>query len=80
MFTRGGPAVVLGLCLALASASHAAADEPFYRGKRVALIINFAAGGPTDIEGRLLAKHLVKSSTSRATRASSSRTWTARAA
>jgi tripartite-type tricarboxylate transporter receptor subunit TctC len=60
MFTRGVPAVVLGLYLALASASHTAADEPFYRGKRVALIINFAAGGPTDIEGRLLAKHLVK--------------------
>jgi tripartite-type tricarboxylate transporter receptor subunit TctC len=60
MFTRGVPAVILGLCLALASASHTAADEPFYRGKRVALIINFAAGGPTDIEGRLLAKHLVK--------------------
>jgi tripartite-type tricarboxylate transporter receptor subunit TctC len=51
-------AVVLGLCVALASP--AAADEPYYKGKRLALIINFAAGGPTDIEGRLLAKHLVK--------------------
>src|SRR5262245_51810958 len=51
-------AVVLGLCVALASP--AAADEPYYKGKRLALIINFSAGGPTDIEGRLLAKHLVK--------------------
>jgi tripartite-type tricarboxylate transporter receptor subunit TctC len=53
-------AVVFGLCAALLSGSHAAADEPFYKGKRLSLIINFAAGGPTDIEGRLLAKHLVK--------------------
>src|SRR5215470_8744940 len=51
-------AVTLGLCAALAS--DASADEPYYKGRRLALIINFAAGGPTDIEGRLLAKHLVK--------------------
>jgi tripartite-type tricarboxylate transporter receptor subunit TctC len=51
-------AVMLGLCVALAS--EAAADEPYHKGKRLALIVNFAAGGPTDIEGRLLAKHLVK--------------------
>jgi tripartite-type tricarboxylate transporter receptor subunit TctC len=36
------------------------AQEPFYKGKRLTLLINFAAGGPTDIEGRLLAKHIVK--------------------
>jgi tripartite-type tricarboxylate transporter receptor subunit TctC len=45
---------------ALLGAPHASADEPYYKGKRLSLIINFAAGGPTDIEGRLLAKHLVK--------------------
>jgi putative tricarboxylic transport membrane protein len=60
MFTPRVPAIVLGLCAALASAPQAAADEPFYKGKRLTLIINFAAGGPTDIEGRLLAKHLPK--------------------
>jgi tripartite-type tricarboxylate transporter receptor subunit TctC len=38
----------------------ARADEPFYQGKRVTLLINFAPGGPTDVEGRLLAKHIVK--------------------
>ncbi|MGZ3281503.1 MAG: hypothetical protein ACXU9A_02495 [Xanthobacteraceae bacterium] len=54
------PAVLFGLCAVLLSGSQAAADEPFYKGKRLSLIINFAAGGPTDIEGRLLAKHLVK--------------------
>ena len=38
----------------------ARADEPFYKGKRLTLLINFAPGGPTDVEGRLLAKHIVK--------------------
>jgi tripartite-type tricarboxylate transporter receptor subunit TctC len=40
--------------------SAARADEPFYKGKRLTLLINFAPGGPTDVEGRLLAKHIVK--------------------
>jgi tripartite-type tricarboxylate transporter receptor subunit TctC len=60
MFALRVPAIVLGLCCSLASAPQGKADEPFYRGKRLVLIINFAAGGPTDIEGRLLAKHLGK--------------------
>jgi tripartite-type tricarboxylate transporter receptor subunit TctC len=60
MFTPRVPAIVLGLCAALASAPQAAADEPFYKGKRLTLIINFAAGGPTDIEGRLFARHIVR--------------------
>ena len=56
-------AVSTGLCaaavLALAlSAAHA--EDPFYKGKRLTLLINFAAGGPTDIEGRLLVKHIAK--------------------
>jgi tripartite-type tricarboxylate transporter receptor subunit TctC len=46
-------AIALGVCAARA-------DEPFYRGKRLTLLINFAPGGPTDIEGRLLARHIVK--------------------
>src|SRR5262245_66355334 len=41
MFTPRMPAVVFGLCAALASAPQAAADEPFYKGKRLTLIINF---------------------------------------
>jgi tripartite-type tricarboxylate transporter receptor subunit TctC len=46
-------------CLA-AALPMAHAEEPFYQGKRLNLVINFAAGGPSDIEGRLLAKHLIK--------------------
>jgi tripartite-type tricarboxylate transporter receptor subunit TctC len=49
----------VGLALA-ASAVAAQAEEPYYKGKRLTLLINFAAGGPTDIEGRLFAKYLVK--------------------
>ena len=43
---------------ALCAASSFAADTPFYRGKTLTVLINFAAGGPTDIEGRLVARYL----------------------
>jgi len=49
--------VMLAAATALASTA-AHADEPFYKGKRLTLLINFAPGGPTDVEGRLLAKHI----------------------
>lgn len=41
-------------------ASGATAQEPYYKGKRLTVLINFAAGGPTDIEGRLFAKYLAR--------------------
>jgi tripartite-type tricarboxylate transporter receptor subunit TctC len=50
---------ILAAALAL-GLSAARAGEPFYKGKTLTLLINFAAGGPTDIEGRLFAKHIVK--------------------
>ncbi len=53
--------MALAAACALAGAGSAAgADDPFYKGKRLNLLINFAAGGPSDIEGRLLARHIVK--------------------
>jgi tripartite-type tricarboxylate transporter receptor subunit TctC len=39
-------------------ASAFSAETPFYRGKTLTVLINFAAGGPTDIEGRLVARFL----------------------
>jgi tripartite-type tricarboxylate transporter receptor subunit TctC len=36
------------------------AETPFYRGKTLTVLINFATGGPTDIEGRLVARFLGK--------------------
>ena len=55
-------AAALGLCIAAAMAgiTTAAAQEPYYKGKRLTVLINFAAGGPTDIEGRVFAKYLAK--------------------
>src|SRR5215467_14800986 len=38
----------------------AGAQQPYYKGKRLTVLINFAAGGPADIEGRIFAKYLVK--------------------
>jgi tripartite-type tricarboxylate transporter receptor subunit TctC len=58
------PSTRNAMWLALVAASliglPAAAQEPFYKGKRLTLVINFAAGGPTDIEGRLLAKYMAR--------------------
>jgi tripartite-type tricarboxylate transporter receptor subunit TctC len=49
------------LCAAIsASVVDARAQEPFYKGKRLTILVNYAAGGPTDIEGRLFAKHVAR--------------------
>ena len=37
-----------------------AAEAPYYQGKNVTFLINFAAGGPTDIEGRIVARFLAR--------------------
>jgi len=50
-----------GLCFgASIAAAPATAADGFYQGKRLTVLINFAVGGPTDIEGRLFAKHIGK--------------------
>ena len=55
---------VLVLFVAIAGVSWAvfsyAGETPFYRGKNLTVLINFAAGGPTDIEGRIVARFLGK--------------------
>jgi tripartite-type tricarboxylate transporter receptor subunit TctC len=51
-------AAALVAALLVAVAAHA--DDPFYRNKRLSILINFAPGGPTDIEGRLFAKHVAR--------------------
>ena len=54
--------LVIGFSLFMAvwTQSFAAERAPFYQGKTLTFIINFAAGGPTDIESRIFAKHLTK--------------------
>jgi tripartite-type tricarboxylate transporter receptor subunit TctC len=37
-----------------------AAEKAFYQGKTITFLINFSAGGPTDIEGRIVARHLAR--------------------
>ena len=50
----------LGFVTALWTSGFAAEKSPLYQGKTINIIINFAAGGPTDIESRIFAKHLPK--------------------
>jgi putative tricarboxylic transport membrane protein len=50
---------MLVVAVALAAAVWAeAALAQFYKGKTVTMIINYPPGGPTDIEGRIIAQHL----------------------
>ena len=44
-------AAMLGACALIAGASQAQAQEPFYKGKRLTVLVNFDAGSATDIEG-----------------------------
>jgi len=50
---------LVAACMA-APGGASAQSNPFYKGKRLTLLINFAAGGPADIEGRLFARHFGK--------------------
>ena len=50
--------ILLAAVACLALINSARADEPFYRGKRLTLLVNFAIGGPADVEGRLFAKYI----------------------
>ncbi|HEV8344716.1 MAG TPA: hypothetical protein VGR30_20345 [Candidatus Binatia bacterium] len=53
--------ILLCACVfALSFVDAPAAEKQFYQGKTVNFLINFAAGGPTDIEGRIVARHLAK--------------------
>jgi len=38
----------------------AATAQDYYAGKRLIILINYAAGGPADIEGRVVARHIGK--------------------
>jgi tripartite-type tricarboxylate transporter receptor subunit TctC len=51
-------AALVGLgCLC---ATPAADAQGFYAGKRLIILINYAAGGPADVEGRVIARHIAK--------------------
>ena len=44
--------------MALTAAFPEDAGAQFYKGKTITMIVNYPAGGPTDIEGRIVAQHL----------------------
>src|SRR5262245_27235647 len=54
--TRTMPMALALLLLAAALPEGAAAQ--YYKGKTITMIVNYPAGGPTDIEGRIVAQHL----------------------
>lgn len=43
-----------------ASFSLTYAQEPYYKGKPIRFLVNFSAGGPTDVFGRLIARYFPK--------------------
>jgi tripartite-type tricarboxylate transporter receptor subunit TctC len=49
---------VAGLAVLAAASLSDSALAQFYKGKTVTMIINYPAGGPSDIEGRIIAQHL----------------------
>lgn len=53
--------IMMAVALAAMSVSATAQTaDSYYAGRRLTFLINFAPGGPTDIEGRLFARHVVK--------------------
>src|SRR5215210_115133 len=44
--------------IVLAAAVSGSAQAQFYKGKTITMIVNYPAGGPTDLEGRIVAMHL----------------------
>jgi tripartite-type tricarboxylate transporter receptor subunit TctC len=56
--SRSLPTRIALVALCVAAASGAAAQEPFYKGKRLTVLVNYAAGGPADVEARLYAKYI----------------------
>lgn len=56
-------ALLAGIAAAacLTSGVHAqSADQPYYAGKRIIFLVNYAAGGPADVEARVVARHIGK--------------------
>src|SRR5262245_26619901 len=53
-------AIAFSAFMAALTQSFSAERPPFYQGKTLTFIINFGAGGPTDIESRIFARHLTR--------------------
>ena len=53
-------APVVCLFAALIASPPGARAAEFYQGKTLSIMVNFTAGGPTDVEARLMARHLAR--------------------
>src|SRR4051812_47619169 len=51
-------AFIGGLVALIVAFSVAHAQEPFFAGKRLTILVNFAPGGSTDTEARVFARHI----------------------
>ena len=49
---------LLAALLALVGVFPQGASSQIYKGKTITMIVNYPPGGPTDIEGRIVAQHL----------------------
>jgi tripartite-type tricarboxylate transporter receptor subunit TctC len=56
--TRMVAALAAFICAMVSPVHSQAQTEPFYKGKRLSVLINYGAGGPADIEGRLFGRHI----------------------
>ncbi|MFN3892601.1 MAG: hypothetical protein ACK4MV_19570 [Beijerinckiaceae bacterium] len=53
--------LAVGVLAAVAlTAANSPSSAQFYQGKRLTVLVNYAAGGPTDIEARVFARHVGK--------------------
>jgi hypothetical protein len=50
--------LIAAVLLAVVATPPERAQAQFYKGKTITMIVNYPAGGPTDIEGRIVAQHL----------------------
>jgi tripartite-type tricarboxylate transporter receptor subunit TctC len=57
--TRASQIAVIALLCVVGNA-HAAAAQNFYAGKQLTVLVNYDAGGPTDLEARIFARHIGK--------------------
>ena len=57
---RSSMRTAFAVCALVAVATQASAQDPFYKGKRLTLLVNFDAGSATDIDARVFARHFVK--------------------
>ena len=63
-----GSLILAGLLFAISGTRPAAAQDSFFKGKTIRIVVGFSAGGGYDLYARAIARHMVI--TSRATQRS----------